>query len=133
MRFRASLRRQLEARAREGRRSVSDLAQELLDEALRMRECPGIYFALEPTGRTAKVAGTGLGVWEVLRDFTDDQDGERLREAFPELSGSQFTAALMYFNRYPEEVQRQIDVNAALTPEVLRRRYPGLIRAVPSG
>jgi uncharacterized protein (DUF433 family) len=133
MRLRASLRRQLEERAREGRRSVSDLAQELLDEALRMRECPGIYFALEPTGRTAKVAGTGLGVWEVLGDFAGDQDGERLRQAFPELLGSQLTAALMYFNRYPEEVKRQIDANAALTPEVLQRRYPGLIRAVPSG
>jgi hypothetical protein len=40
------------------RRSVSDVAQELLDEALRMRQCPGIYFADEPSGRTAKIGGT---------------------------------------------------------------------------
>lgn len=33
-----------------------------------MRACPGIYFADEPTGREAKVGGTGLGVWEVIRD-----------------------------------------------------------------
>jgi hypothetical protein len=30
-----------------------------------MRQCPGIYFADEPSGRTAKIGRTGLGVWEV--------------------------------------------------------------------
>jgi hypothetical protein len=39
-----------------------------------MRECPGTYFASEPAGRTAKIAGTGLAVWEVLRDYVQDQD-----------------------------------------------------------
>src|SRR5881628_737488 len=50
-------------------RSVSDVAQQLLEEAMRARECPGIYFAEEPAGRTAKIMGTGLGVWEVIRDY----------------------------------------------------------------
>ena len=70
MRLRQSLRRELEAAAARSRRSVADVTQELLDEALRMRRCPGIYFADEPSGRTAKVGGTGLGVWEVVRDVT---------------------------------------------------------------
>src|SRR5437867_8169451 len=64
MRLRRSLRKDLEATAARTRRSVADVAQELLDEALRMRQCPGIYFADEPSGRTAKIGGTGLGVWE---------------------------------------------------------------------
>jgi uncharacterized protein (DUF433 family) len=97
-----------------------------------MRECPGIYFATEPSGRTAKISGTGLGVWEVLRDFVLDGDLERVRRAFPQLSSVQINAALIYYQRYPAEVRRQVDGNAALTAEVLQDRYPGLVRGVTS-
>ncbi|TMF33559.1 MAG: DUF433 domain-containing protein [Chloroflexi bacterium] len=129
MRLRASLRRDLEATAARNRRSVADVAQELLEEALRMRECPGIYFAEEASGRAAKIGGTGLAVWEVLRDFTKDQDPERIRKAFPQLSRAQVTAALMYYKRYRDEVQSKIGANAALTPEAVEKRYPGLVRS----
>lgn len=98
-----------------------------------MRECPGIYFASEPAGRTAKIIGTGLAVWEVLRDFIQDKDAERVRRAFPHLSRSQLTAALMYYTRYPDEVAREVGANAALTSEVLEQRYPGLVRVVRAG
>lgn len=128
MRLRQSLREDLEATAARTRRSVADVTQELLEEALRMRQCPGIYFADEPSGRTAKIGGTGLAVWEVLRDFRGDQDPSRIQRAFPQLSQAQVTAALMYYARYGEEVQAQIDANAALTPETIERRYPGLVR-----
>lgn len=128
MRLRQSLRRELEAAAARSRRSVADVTQELLDEALRMRQCPGIYFADEPSGRTAKIGGTGLGVWEVVRDFSKDQNADRLRKAFPQLSQAQITAALMYYTRYRDDVQAQIDANAALTPEAIEKQYPGLVR-----
>ncbi len=130
MRLRQSLRRDLEAAAARSRRSVADVAQELLEEALRMRQCPGIYFADEPTGRTAKIGGTGLAVWEVLRDFNRDKDAKRLAAMFPQLSQAQLTAALMYYRRYSEEVQSKVDANKALTPERLEREYPGLVRVV---
>jgi uncharacterized protein (DUF433 family) len=130
MRLRQSLRRELEAAAARSRRSVADVTQELLEEALRMRQCPGIYFADEPSGRTAKIAGTGLGVWEVLRDYSKDLDADRLGKAFPQLSQAQITAALMYFARYRDEVRAQIDANAALTPEAIQKRYPELVRIV---
>jgi len=129
MRLRRSLRRDLEITAARNRRSVADVAQELLGEALRMRQCPGIYFADEASGRTAKIGGTGLAVWEVLRDFTKDQDPERIRKAFPQLSRAQVTAALMYYKRYRDEVQSKIGANAALTPEAIEKRYPGLVRS----
>jgi uncharacterized protein (DUF433 family) len=120
----------LEQAAARARRSVSDVAQELIEEGLRMRECPGIYFATEPGGRTAKVSGTGLGVWEVLRDFVRDQNLDRVRSGFPQLSPPQITAAVIYYKRYPDEIRREVDANAALTAEVLERRYPGLVRVV---
>ena len=133
MRLRQSVREQLEAWAARGRRSVSEVAQELIEEGIRMRECPGIYFASEPAGRTAKIAGTGLAVWEVLRDYVRDRDIERLRLAFGQLSPAQVTAAVMYYGRYPDEIRGQVETNAALTPEALERRYPGLVRVVPRG
>jgi uncharacterized protein (DUF433 family) len=133
MRLRRSLRRALEAAAAQRQRSVAEVAQELLEEALRMRQCPGIYFADEASGRTAKVGGTGLAVWEVLRDLPLDADPTRVRDAFPQLSQAQVTAALMYGRRYPEEIQREIARNSALTPEAIEQRYPGLVRFVTTG
>ena len=113
---------------KESRRSVSDLIVELLDESIRMRRCPGIYFVYEPSGRTAKIAGTGLGVWEVLRDFRQSgEDPKALRAAFPTLTQAQTTAALMYAQTYPKDIDREIEENAALTAEALVERYPGLV------
>ena len=124
MRLRRSVRKSLEAWAGRTRRSVSDLAEELIEEGLRMRECPGIYFATEPSG---------LGVWEVLLDFAKDENAERLRTAFHWLSQAQLTAALMYHARHPEEIRRQIEANDALTPGEIERRYPGLVRVIEVG
>jgi uncharacterized protein (DUF433 family) len=107
---------------------MADIAHELLDEALRMRQCPGIYFADEASGRTAKIGGTGLAVWEVLRDVRRDQGADRVRKTFPQLSQAQVTAALMYYARYREEVQSRIDANAALTREAIEKQFPGLVR-----
>ena len=95
-----------------------------------MRACPGIYFASEPAGRTVKIAGTGLAVWEVLRDFANDGNRERLREAFSHLSPAQIAAALLYYTRYPADIRREVEANAALTAEILEQRYPGLARVV---
>lgn len=131
MRLRSSVRAQLEGWARRGRRSVSEVAQELLDEGLRMRECPGIYFAAEPGGRTAKIGGSGLAVWEVLKDYVSTPDpASAARAAFPQLSPSQLRAAVNYFRRYPDDIRREVDANASLTPEALEQRYPGLVRIV---
>lgn len=127
MRLRRSLRMDLDHVAAETGRSVADVAQQLLDEGLRMRRCPGIYFADEASGRTAKIAGTGLAVWEVLADFVKHEDQKALRKAFGHLSPAQLSAALMYYRRYPDEIRREVAENDALTPEVLERLYPGLI------
>lgn len=133
LRLRRSLRDGLVAAAERSRRSMADVAQELLEEGLRMRLCPGIYFADELSGRTAKVGGTGLGVWEVLSDFCRDNDLDGLRQAFSHLSQAQLTAALMYYRRYPEEIRRQVEANARLTPDVVEKEFPGLVRFISAG
>ncbi|HWQ69995.1 MAG TPA: DUF433 domain-containing protein [Patescibacteria group bacterium] len=100
----------------------------LIEETLRMRECPGIYFADEPAGREAKVAGSGLGVWEVLRDYVAaGRDEDALRKSLPQLSAAQVKACLLYYRRYPREIDAEIRENAALTPRVIQTRYRGLV------
>jgi len=129
LRLRPALRAQIERLARRSRRSFSEVAQDLLDEALRMRECPGIYFADEPAGREAKVAGTGLGVWEIVRDYVAaGKDEGALRGAFPRLSEAQRKACLLYYSKYPQEIDALIAESDALTVEAVQARYPGLAR-----
>ncbi|MCI0656547.1 MAG: DUF433 domain-containing protein [Acidobacteria bacterium] len=119
----------IERMAKRTRRSFSEVTQDLIEEALRMRECPGIYFADEPAGREAKVAGTGLAVWEVIRDYlAAGKDEKLLRKALPRLSGAQVKACLIYYSKYPQEIEAAIEENTALTREAVQVQIPGLVR-----
>jgi len=129
LRLRSRLRVAIERIAKRTRRSFSEVTQDLIEEALRMRECPGIYFADEPAGRETKVAGTGLAVWEVIRDYlAAGKDEKVLRKALPRLSGGQVKACLIYYNKYPQEIEAAIEENAALTREAVQVQSPGLVR-----
>lgn len=129
LRLRPRLRAEIDRIARRTRRSFSEVTQDLIDEALRMRECPGIYFADEPAGREAKVAGTGLGVWEVIRDYLAARRDERaLRKSFPRLSGAQVKACLLYYSKYPQEIDAAIKESAALTRQAVEATVPGVMR-----
>jgi uncharacterized protein (DUF433 family) len=123
LRLNPRLRSEIDRIARRWRRSFSEVTQDLLEEALRMRECPGIYFADEPAGREAKVAGTALGVWEVMRDYLAAGQQERLlRKTPPQLSAGQIRACQLYYAKYSREIDALIEENAALTREMLDRR-----------
>ena len=77
-----------------------------------MRMCPGIDFADEPAGREAKIAGTALGVWEVIRDYlAEERDLERVRRSLPQLNRAQIEAALRYYAAWPEEIDGLIADN----------------------
>ena len=118
LRLRAPLRAKIQRMAKRTRRSFSAVTQDLLEEALRLRECPLIYFADEPAGREAKVVGTGLGVWEIVRDYlARRKDPRLLKKLLPDLSVAQIKAALFYYEKYPEEVDDAISENEALYRE----------------
>lgn len=87
------------------RTTFSALAAEMLSEAARMRRCPGVLFADGPTGRRARIEGTGIEVWEVVSSYLSlDRDERRLRQAYHWLSDRQILAALGYYRAYPEEI-----------------------------
>jgi uncharacterized protein (DUF433 family) len=112
VRFRPELAREISRIARRNRRPFSEVTQELLEEALRMRQSPGVYFADEPGGRVAKIAGTGLAVWEVIRDYRAEGSTEAgLRKALPQLTPGQWKAAQLYYGRWRDEVDDLIADN----------------------
>ncbi len=118
IRLRPKLRAEIERIARRRQRSFSEVAQTLLEEAIRMQSCPGIYFADEPAGRVAKVSGTGLGVWEVIRDYkTVKGDEKALKKWFPRVSSAQLKAAILYYAKFPHEVDAAIADDTAAHAE----------------
>ena len=100
------------------------VANELLEEALKMRRCPGIIFAEGVTGKRARIAGTGVEVWEVICEYQIvGKDIEALKKALPHLTERQLIAALNYCRAYPEEINEHIKSNEAITPESVEGRF----------
>ncbi len=118
LRLRQNLRSEIERLAKRSRRSFSEITQDLIEEALRMRKCPGICFAEEPAGREAKIMGTGLGVWEVIAVYKAVAGDEKaLRVRFSWLTEAQLKAALLYYRSFPDEVEAIVAENETVARE----------------
>ena len=123
----------VQALARRTGRDISAVVNELLDEGLRMRRIPGIVFGDSRHGRIARVAGTGLAVYEVVRTFREvGEDRRRLREAYHWLSETQLRSALAYAEAYPQEIEERLRADEEWTPERLWQTYP-FMRPEPQG
>jgi len=120
--------REIEHLAEASGRDFSSMANELLAESVKVRRCPGVIFADGPSGRRARLAGTGLDVWEVIAAYKSlNRDLVRLRQAYHWLSDAHLRAALGYYAAYPEEIDGQIARNEAWTPGRLAERHPSLV------
>lgn len=121
IRLRDQLKDEVDRIARRTRRSFSEVTQELIDEALRMRRVPGIYFVDEPAGRDAKIAGTGLAVWEVI-EVLEAVGGKvgLLKRRMEWLDDAQIESALIYHRLYPEEIRQAIEDNRAAVEDTAR-------------
>ena len=105
----------------------SAVTVELLTEATKMRRCPGIVFVDGPSGRRARLAATGLDVWEVIATYRSvDGDRVRLQQAYPWLSEAQLRAALGYYTAYRDEIDRRIALDARWSQERLHAQHPSL-------
>lgn len=106
----------------------STMASELLTEAVKMRQCPGVLFADGPSGRRARVAGTGIEVWEIIATYRSvHRSLRRLQRAYHWLSEPQLRAALGYYKAYPEEIEQQIARNETWTKKRLAQQFPTLV------
>lgn len=114
------------------RKDFSTTANELLEEAVKMRRCPGIIFSEGTQGRRARIAGTGLEVWEVVSTYLQlGRNMQKLKRAYHWLSDLQLQAALGYGDLYREEIEELKKQNEAWTPGKLQKMYPAFTRHSP--
>lgn len=112
--------------------TFSEVTTGLLREAVRMRRVPGVVFLDGPAGRRAAIAGTGLDVWEVIYTHKSlREDHERLKRSYDWLSERQLSAALDYYELYPDEINARIEREERWTPERVRRELPFTQRDAP--
>jgi uncharacterized protein (DUF433 family) len=117
--------KEIEQMAKETGQDFSNVTKDLLEEAIKMRRCPGILFAEGTSGRRARVAGTGIEVWEVIATYKSVKgDFKRLQKSYHWLSGEQLKAALGYYRGYPQEIDRLVEQNEQWNDEKIRDRYP---------
>jgi len=109
-------------------KDFSATTKELLEEAIKMHRCPGIVFAEGVSGRRARIAGTGIEVWEVIANYKSlGEDLERLNTTYHWLTKIQLRAALAYYSTYPTEIDNLIAQNENWTKESVQRRYPFIV------
>jgi hypothetical protein len=81
---------EIERIADESGRDFSSTAKDLLTEAIKIRRCPGVIFADGVSGRRARVAGTGLEIWEIITTYKSvNQDFRRFQKAYHWLTEQQ--------------------------------------------
>lgn len=100
--------------------STSALAEELIEEGLRLRRHPLVVFRDGATGRRASLLG-GPDIWEVINGLVggDVPVSERVARAVElfGLSAEQVTGALDYYAAFPEEIDAEIGANVAAAEE----------------
>ena len=105
----------------------SAIAKDLLAEAVKMRRCPGIVFVNGVRGRKAKIAGTGLDVWEIIATYISvNNKFPRLRKAYHWLSDQQLKAAIGYYTAYRDEIDSLIKQNESWNSKTVVDHYPFL-------
>ena len=119
--------KEIERMAKESGKEFSSICNELLDESVRMHRCPAIVFTEGAAGRRARIAGTGIEVWELIAVYRSvAEDSKRLHQVYHWLTEQQIGAALCYFKAFPEEINRLIKQNEELTRERVQEKYPFL-------
>jgi uncharacterized protein (DUF433 family) len=114
--------RAVTAEARRLKRSKGAIVEALAEEALRMRQFPGIAYQGDDARRRPWVIGTGLDVWELCQMIEEYESTEELMDAMP-VTERQIRLALAYRERYPEEIDAAIAENRR-SPEEWLELYP---------
>ena len=117
--------KEIEQISKETGQDFSNVTKDLLQEAIKMRRCPGVLFAQGTSGRRGRVAGTGIEIWEVISTYKSvKRDFKRLQKAYHWLSNEQLRAALGYYMAYPHEIDQLIEQNEQWDERKVRERYP---------
>jgi len=120
--------KEIEVLARASKKDFTAITNELLEEAIKAHRCPGIVFTEGVSGKRARIAGTGLEVWEIIATYKSvAEDIKRLTASFHWLTEQQLLAAIGYYRLYTDEIDTLIADNEGLTPEAIGKKYPFLM------
>lgn len=96
--------------------SRSKLAEQYIEEGLRMDAHPGIVFRDGPSGRRAAIAG-GMDVWEMIATVKDQSaKGEQAIDetaSYLEVSPVVVRTAVGYYAEFKSEIDDSIERNRA--------------------
>lgn len=127
LRMPETLVKSIEEIAMETKKDFTAAANDLLEEAIKSHQCPGIVFTEGVNGKRAKIAGTGIEVWEVISSYKSMQkNAKRLAQAYHWLTEQQVNAALGYYRLYSDEIDGLIEKNESWSRESLQKKHPFL-------
>jgi uncharacterized protein (DUF433 family) len=101
----------LHARARRANTPARTLAQRYVEEGLRMDEHPLVRFVDGSAGRRARVAGTGVDVWEVIAAVRDNGGDVGRAAEYLDLPIGLIQGAVTYYGAHPDEIDEWIELN----------------------
>ncbi|MGE0540233.1 MAG: DUF433 domain-containing protein [Dehalococcoidia bacterium] len=92
---------------------------------LDLHETPGIIVDRRPAEVRARILGTGLEVWEVVKTYHEvGEDWPRFRACYEQLTEDQLRAALTYAKSHWEVIGPRIAEGYTHVPESLRETIP---------
>ena len=100
------------------------MAPETGPATLHVHHVPGIMY--EPLANRARIEGSGLEVFEVIRTWkTVGKDWERLTAAYHWLTADQLQAALQFYRENPDIVEARLERERTRRVEEVWETYPG--------
>jgi uncharacterized protein (DUF433 family) len=107
----------------------TSIAEQYLEEAVRMADHPGIVFREGSAGRRAALAGHRLDVWQVIETVQQEGGDVAAAAEYLTVSPGLVGAAVGYYADYRDEVDEWIARNTAMAEEAeatWRRRQAAL-------
>jgi uncharacterized protein (DUF433 family) len=77
-----------------------------------MDDHPLVRFVDGPSGRRARLVGSGLDVWEAIAAIRDNDGDLDAAAEYLELVPALVQAAVAYYGAYAEEIDEWIELNA---------------------
>lgn len=131
LRLHPSTVRRLVAQAQRRGMPKTRVAEQYLEEAVRMADHPGVVFRDGAGGRRAALAGHRLDVWQVVETVRQEDGDVEAAAEYLGISPGLVGAAVGYYADYRDEVDAWIERNSAMArdaEEAWRRRQAAFQR-----
>lgn len=117
--------REIDNIAKRVKKDFTAVTNELLEEAIKAHRSPGIIYSEGVSGKRARIAGSGIEVWEIIAVYKNSgQTFKRLQKTYHWLTEQQIKAALGYYSFYREEIDALIAENEQWSLESIKQKYP---------